>query len=230
MSTLETYAVRQVGLDPYAQDEDYISRFRSQEGWRTSSWFSPTTSSLGEGQALLYPRAARGGMSNVKSLARSYVKQAEELSEMLKQLQSSEIRVDPYLEIIPESVEGQRGDIVIRVGRQFPKKDNSKQKSRLDEFLRPVTALEKSGHIDAALDVLYDRVDDLLKLKRFATLDALLEEAKVDSLSVDLILGLLTASLPARSKLSARCRFYAEATESIRRRCAWEDGLLAGLE
>jgi hypothetical protein len=105
-----------------------------------------------------------------------------------------------------------------------------KPATRLDKFLQPVTRLEQHGHIDAALDVLYDRVDDLLKAHQFGAVDDLLREANVGSLSVDVLLGLLTATLPARSKLSARAKFFAEAQNVIRSRGEWENGLLAGLE
>src|SRR5439155_5576373 len=73
-----------------------------------------------------------------------------------------------------------------------------------DKFLHPVVQLEKQGRADSALDVLYDRVDDLLKAKQFATVDDLLRQAHVDLLSVDVLLGLLTATVPARSRLLAR--------------------------
>lgn len=100
----------------------------------------------------------------------------------------------------------------------------------LDDFLQPVVSLEKCGHVDAALDVLYDRIDGLLKIKRFSALDELLQQAKPDQMSVDVILGLLTASLPAKTKLSARPRFFEEAEASLKKRADWEEGLLAGLE
>jgi hypothetical protein len=100
----------------------------------------------------------------------------------------------------------------------------------LDRFLKPVITLEKHGHLDAALDVLYDRVDDLLKTKQFTVVDNLLSQASVGSFSVDVLLGLLTATLPARSKLQARAKFFAEVEASIKTRGEWENGLLAGLE
>ena len=102
--------------------------------------------------------------------------------------------------------------------------------AELDSFLKPVTQLEKHGHIDTALDVWYDRVDDLLKARQFEVVDGLLRQANVSSLSVDVLLGLLTATLPARSRLSARAKFFADAEASIKTRGEWESGLLAGLE
>jgi hypothetical protein len=90
--------------------------------------------------------------------------------------------------------------------------------------------LEKQGHLDTALDVLYDRVDDLLKTKQFTTVDDLLRNANVSSFSADVLLGLLTSTLPARSKLPARAKFFADVESSIKARGEWENGLLAGLK
>jgi hypothetical protein len=106
------------------------------------------------------------------------------------------------------------------------------QRQRLftDVFLQPVRELEKRGHIDAALDVLYDRVDSLLRGKQFAAVDDLLQQVRVNALSVDVLIGLLTSTLPARSKLPSRAKFYSESEASIRQRGEWEEGLLTGLE
>ena len=105
-----------------------------------------------------------------------------------------------------------------------------KPRARLEAFLEPATRLEKHGRVDAALDVLYDRVDDLLKAKQFALVDDLLRQANVTSLSTDMLLGFLTVTLPAKSKLAARDKFFADAEASIKTRGEWENSLLAGLE
>jgi len=97
-------------------------------------------------------------------------------------------------------------------------------------LLQPVKELEKRGHIDAALDVLYSRIDRLFRAKEFASVDNLLQQVVVDSLTVDVLLGLLTSTLPAKSKLPARSKFYIEVEASIKKRNEWEDGLLTGLE
>lgn len=117
-------------------------------------------------------------------------------------------------------------------GRQYEPQRQRPQRQRLftDVFLRPVRELEKRGHIDAALDVLYDRVDGLLRGKQFVAVDDLLQHLRVNALSVDVLIGLLTSTLPARSKLPSRAKFYSEAEASIRQRGEWEEGLLTGLE
>jgi hypothetical protein len=104
------------------------------------------------------------------------------------------------------------------------------QRTLTDFFLEPVKQLERHGHLDAALDVLYDRIDDLLKRKQFGVAEVLLRQAEVDSLSPNVILGILTATLPARSKLPSRAKFFTEAEASLKARGEWENGLLDGLE
>lgn len=116
-------------------------------------------------------------------------------------------------------------------GRQiFVERVELQERTLADFFLEPVRQLERRGHVDAALDVLYDRIDDQLKRKQFGVTDTLLRQAKVDLLSPDVILGILTATLPARSKLPSRAKFFAEAEASLKARGEWENGLLAGLE
>ena len=104
------------------------------------------------------------------------------------------------------------------------------QAPALESLLQPIKQLEKRGHMDAALDVLYDRVDSLLRTKKFAVINEAMADANVDLLSTDVLIGLLTASLPAKSKLPARRSFFANAESSIKSRGEWEAGLLAGLE
>ena len=98
------------------------------------------------------------------------------------------------------------------------------------DFLQSVIYLAKAGHIDSALDVLYDRVDAFLKQGNFADLDAVFNQTSAKPLSLDIILGLLTASLPAKSKLPARSSFYTEAEATVKQRGEWVEGLFAGLE
>jgi hypothetical protein len=98
------------------------------------------------------------------------------------------------------------------------------------EILERANQLDKRGDTDAALDLIYDQIDGLLKSGEFQKVDALLEDAEVGSFSVDLLLGLLTATLPARTKLAARRDFFLRAEASLRQRAGWKDDLLRGLE
>ena len=102
--------------------------------------------------------------------------------------------------------------------------------SHTGKWLAPIQCLANDDHIDAALDVLYDRVDASLKKKQFQKIDDVLSEVDVNTLSVDILLGLLTATYPAKSKLPSRVAFFSAAEAAIKARGEWEDGLLAGLE
>jgi DNA repair exonuclease SbcCD ATPase subunit len=97
-------------------------------------------------------------------------------------------------------------------------------------FVEHANRLDKIGQTDAALDLIYDRIDTLLVKGKFEEVDSVLRDADPKRLSVDILLGLLTSTLPARTKLSTRAKFFAEVEREIRRRDQWEDGLLTGLE
>lgn len=97
-------------------------------------------------------------------------------------------------------------------------------------FVESANRLAQVGHIDAALDLIYDRVDHLLSAGRFPELDALLEKIDPSKLTVDVLLGLLTSTLPGKTKLEFRTILFHKVEEEIRRRGEWENGLLAGLE
>ncbi len=61
-------------------------------------------------------------------------------------------------------------------------------------------------------------------------LDTIFEQVQTDNLSADMLLGLLTATLPARSRLSCRKTFFSEVEMVLRDRGEFKDGLLTGLE
>jgi hypothetical protein len=85
----------------------------------------------------------------------------------------------------------------VRLGRHSVAKSE-------DKFMERVMRLEEKGNIDSALDLLYDQIDARLKAGKFEDTDKLLQKLNVAKLSIDLLLGVLTASLPARYKLPSR--------------------------
>ena len=90
--------------------------------------------------------------------------------------------------------------------------------------------LDDGKHTDAALDLIYDAVDKLMRDRQFDQLDAILAPIAVVGLSVDILLGLLTATLPAKSRLPSRGAFFNAVEQSLKRRGVYEQGLLTGLE
>jgi hypothetical protein len=102
--------------------------------------------------------------------------------------------------------------------------------SRFPSDLVPrAQALEESGHNDLALDIIYDEIDDLLRARRFALCASILDEVEPSRSSVDILLALLTATLPAKSELPTRDSFFRRVEHELRRRGEYDIGLLAGL-
>lgn len=97
-------------------------------------------------------------------------------------------------------------------------------------FIERANELDRRGRTDAALDLLYDSVDATIRQGRFAELDALLVGLCPADHSVDLLLGILTATLPARERLKSRKGFYRDVECTLTARGELDEGLLAGLE
>lgn len=98
------------------------------------------------------------------------------------------------------------------------------------DMLKSAKRLEGEGRTDAALDMVYDMIDDLLCAGQFDECDRLLNDADPDGCSTDILLCLLTATLPASDKLPRREKLMGLARKVIRRRGLDAEELLAGLE
>jgi hypothetical protein len=98
------------------------------------------------------------------------------------------------------------------------------------EFVQRAVRLDEKGHTDAALDLIYDSVDELMRKGEFPQLDSMLSKVEPASLSADILLGILTATLPARSRLAARRDLFRKAESVLKARSDWQEGLLVGLE
>jgi hypothetical protein len=96
------------------------------------------------------------------------------------------------------------------------------------ELVKCLIEAEKSGR-DKALDQLYDAVDDMYRDGRVDELNAILSAIPVQQLSVHLLLGFLTATLPFRSQLPARLELRSRVEETLRQRGEYHDSLLSGL-
>ncbi len=100
----------------------------------------------------------------------------------------------------------------------------------MSTIVRHARRLDIQGKTDAALDVLYDAVDDMLLDENIADIDCFFANATVSDYSIDLLLGLLTVTLPARSKLMQRAAFFKSVKMELVERGEYEQGLLDGLE
>lgn len=97
-------------------------------------------------------------------------------------------------------------------------------------FVERAQRLAELGKIDAALDVIYDNADEMMLKGAFAELNEIIASLDPKALCLDVILGILTISSPARSKLPARAKFYCDAKQVLHDRGECRKGLLTGLE
>ncbi|MDZ4818677.1 MAG: hypothetical protein SGJ20_06865 [Planctomycetota bacterium] len=101
---------------------------------------------------------------------------------------------------------------------------------RMESFLQRAKRLDLQGQTDSALDLLYDAIDEMMRNGQVADLDAILNECIASQFSTDILIGLLTATLPVRTRLPYRRLFFREVEKSIKQRGEYERGLLTGLE
>jgi hypothetical protein len=80
------------------------------------------------------------------------------------------------------------------------------------------------------LDAIYDWADDLMKAGRFQYLDTAIGAFHPEDMTTDNLLGVLTATLPVKSRLPSRKAFYQAVERILTARGEMEPGLLKGLE
>ena len=106
----------------------------------------------------------------------------------------------------------------------------SNPKIERESFVLRANRLEQRGRVSAALDLIYDSIDELMRIGEFDKLDTIIRTLPVSLLAVDVLLGILTATLPGRTRLSSRPSLYQQVEKSLRERGEYEDGLLVGLK
>lgn len=99
-----------------------------------------------------------------------------------------------------------------------------------EEFLERAGRLDQHGQIDAALDLIYDSFDALFRQGAMLEADRQLAALDPSSLSADLLIGVLTATLPARSRLPSRAAAFDDIVRELKSRGQLSAGLLTGLE
>ena len=113
---------------------------------------------------------------------------------------------------------------------EIPEARKETAPSRAGNFVRMANRLAEQGRVDAALDLIFARVDESFRSGEFSDCDQLLQRLSVGDYETDVLLGLLTATLPARSLLPSRPDFFLRAEAEIQRRGEMEPGLLTGLD
>lgn len=97
-------------------------------------------------------------------------------------------------------------------------------------FISDAQQLVGVGRIEAALDLIYDRIDEMMRQSNLAELDRVLSRLAVAELSFHVLLGVLTATLPIRTRLPSRPGLFGRIGQILQERGENEEGLLAGLE
>ena len=79
---------------------------------------------------------------------------------------------------------------------------------KLSAMLRLAMKLDAEGRTDEALDIIYDTIDEALRAGRFEDCSKFLDSNdNIDACSLDILLGLLTSTSPAKSKIVQWYRF-----------------------
>ena len=99
----------------------------------------------------------------------------------------------------------------------------------MTEWMQQAVALAEGGRIDAALDVLFDAIDDPEIGGRFEEVNALLVDPSTAQLHTDLLIGMLVTTLPCKSKLPARPAYCEAVRLVLIERHEDVDALLDGL-
>ena len=131
--------------------------------------------------------------------------------------------IQPLEPLPPDWHDGR--EVVVGDGR-----DQSTALGAQETFLARAQRLDHGGHGDAALDLIYDSIDELMHSGALGQLDSLLAHVSAVDLSTDILLGILTATLPARASLPARRWLFPEIEQTLRARGHFEDGILTGLD
>src|SRR5689334_1544511 len=99
----------------------------------------------------------------------------------------------------------------------------------IESFVSRAQRLDRQGHCDEAWDLIYDSFDEALQQGRFQELDQVLAHIGSKDLSMDILLGILTATLAVRTKLPSRAALYQKIQDMLGHQGKYEPGLLAGL-
>lgn len=87
-----------------------------------------------------------------------------------------------------------------------------------------------SDRIDRELDVIFEITDLAFRKGCFSLVDLFLASPAMGTQSTEILVGWMTATLPAASKLNNRKSFFNDAKRAIERRGENDPGLLDGLE
>jgi hypothetical protein len=97
------------------------------------------------------------------------------------------------------------------------------------DFVDDAIAREESGDLRGSLRLIYQRVDEMIRFGIISALDEELANLRAETASSDVLLGLLTATLPVRSQLRSRRMLFKATKRLLKSRGHYERGILDGL-
>jgi len=97
------------------------------------------------------------------------------------------------------------------------------------DVVKRAQELDRAGETDQALDVVFDVIDDAFLDGKFTEVDQALDCFEIAKCSVGLLIGILTVTAAAESKLKKRKKFRQLVETSIRNRGRYSERLLSGL-
>lgn len=100
----------------------------------------------------------------------------------------------------------------------------------LQSSLADARSLEHVGRTQDAVNLIHRVLDAALRDGQFQAIDQMLERMDADLEGVDMLLSVLTATLPARDTLAHRAALFHAVERTLRSRALLEPGLLDGLE
>lgn len=97
-------------------------------------------------------------------------------------------------------------------------------------FLRNAVTLEREGDLRGSLGIIYRRVDEFARESMLEALDEEISSVPAEEIGTDVLLGLLTATLPVKRKLASRPQLFKATLKLMKARGHFERGILDGLE
>ncbi len=96
-------------------------------------------------------------------------------------------------------------------------------------FVDDAIARERSGDLRGSLGLIYQRVDEMMRFGMIDLLEEELASIRAESVGSDVLLGLLTATLPVKSQLPSRRALFKATKRLLKSRGHYEPGILDGL-
>jgi hypothetical protein len=125
--------------------------------------------------------------------------------------------------------QGKLGDVIDSFGKMVAEKAG-KEETTIASFLDQARRLDQLGQTDTALDIIFDQIDEMLLAGEFDRMNQLLIDTDTERYSVDLLLGILTATLPAKGLLPGRAELFPRVEQTLQSRGELKEGLLVGLD